>query len=283
MANLGLRNLLPRLRETPSGIYLDGGDLGEILLPGRQLTADDRRSREIDVFIYRDSEDRLIATTQRPYAMLGEFAFLTVKHVHPVNGAYLDWGLAKDLLLPFSNATRPLSAGDRVVVAVCIDPETDRMVASMRIVDHLSAEPPRWNPGDRVSMLVWMQSPLGYTAIIENSHAGLLYTSEMSSPLTVGQRIEGFIRRVRDDGKIDLGVDQAGYARVAPLAQAILDALTAGGGRLNYDDDSTPDEIRQRFNVSKKAFKQALGALLRERRIVLLRPGIELVTPGDPV
>jgi len=277
VANFGKRNLLSITRETNSGLYLDGEELGEILLPGRYVPRDLEPDAKLDVFLYRDSEDRLVATTEKPYAMVGEFGYLTVKHVHERMGAFLDWGLSKDLLLPFVEQAKPLDAGNRVIVAVCIDPSTDRIMASGRIVDHLSKEPPPYTQGQSVKLLVTGESPLGYSAIVEHAHLGLFYRSELSAPMVVGQRIDGFVREVRPDGKIDLGLDEMGYGRIAPLTDQIIAALKGAGGRLNYDDDSTPDEIRQRFGTSKKAFKQALGNLFRERRIAFMHPGIQIV------
>ena len=277
MANFGKRNLLSITRETNSGLYLDGEELGEILLPGRYVPRDLEPDAKLDVFLYRDSEDRLVATTEKPYAMVGEFAYLTVKHIHERMGAFLDWGLSKDLLLPFAEQAKPLDAGNRVIVAVSIDPNTDRIMASGRIVDHLSKEPPSYTQGQSVKLLVTGESPLGYNAIVEHAHLGLFYRSELSAPMVVGQRIDGFVREVRPDGKIDLGLDEMGYGRIAPLTDQIIAALKGAGGRLNYDDDSTPDEIRQRFGTSKKAFKQALGNLFRERRIAFMHPGIQIV------
>ena len=277
MANFGKRNLLSITRETNSGLYLDGEELGEILFPGRYVPRDLEPDAKLDVFLYRDSEDRLVATTEKPYAMVGEFGYLTVKHVHERMGAFLDWGLSKDLLLPFAEQAKPLDAGNRVIVAVCIDPNTDRIMASGRIVDHLSKEPPPYTQGQSVKLLVTGESPLGYSAIVEHAHLGLFYRSELSAPMVVGQRIDGFVREVRPDGKIDLGLDEMGYGRIAPLTDQIIAALKGAGGRLNYDDDSTPDEIRQRFGTSKKAFKQALGNLFRERRIAFMHPGIQIV------
>jgi len=279
VAEIGKRNLLNITRETKSGLYLDGGDLGEILLPGRYVPSDVKMDAALDVFLYRDSEDRLVATTEKPYAMLGQFGFLTVKHVHPRMGAFLDWGLSKDLLLPYAEQSKPLNAGDRVIVVVCIDSNTDRMIASARIVDHVNKEPACYATGDGVRLLVMSESPLGYTAIVDDAHLGLLYRSELSAPMVIGQRAEGFVREVRPDGKIDLGLDAAGYERIAPLTEQIIEALQTAGGRLNFDDESTPDEIRLRFGVSKRAFKQALGALFRERRISFMKPGIELSKP----
>lgn len=275
MANIGKRNLLSVIRETSSGVYIDGEELGEILLPGRYVKRDLRVKEKLDVFIYRDSEDRLVATTETPFAIVGEFAWLKVKDVHEQTGAFLDWGLAKDLLLPFGEQSAPVEVGQRVVVAVCLDAKTNRIFASGRLVDHLSKTPPSYADGRAVSLLVVGESPLGYSAIVEHAYLGLLYRTDLSAPLAVGQQLNGFVRTVRDDGKIDLRLDAAGYARVAPLTEEILRELEAAGGRLNFDDDSTPDEVRQRFGVSKKAFKQALGSLYRDRRIAFMHPGIE--------
>ncbi|MSR44252.1 MAG: GntR family transcriptional regulator [Phycisphaerales bacterium] len=277
MANLGKRNLLSVVRETASGVYLDGEQLGEILLPGRYVKSDLRVKQKLDVFIYRDSEDRLVATTETPFAVVGEFAWLKVKDIHAQTGAFLDWGLAKDLLLPFGEQAAPVEVGKRVIVGVCIDPKSDRIIASGRLVDHLSTTPPQYADGRAVSLLVVGESPLGYSAIVEHAHLGLLYRTDLSSPLAVGQQLNGFVRTVRDDGKIDLRLDACGYARVAPLTDEIMRELESAGGRLNFDDDSSPDEVRQRFGVSKKAFKQALGSLFRARRIAFMHPGIELV------
>lgn len=275
MANIGKRNLLSVIRETSSGVYLDGEQLGEILLPGRYIKRDLQVKEKLDVFIYRDSEDRLVATTETPFAMVDEFAWLKVKDVHPQSGAFLDWGLAKDLLLPFGEQAAPVEIGQRVVVAVCLDEKTSRIFASGRIVDHLSETPPSYADGRAVNLLVVGESPLGYSAIVEHAHLGLLYRTDLSSPLAIGQQLNGFVRTVRDDGKIDLRLDAAGYARVAPLTEEIMQELEAAGGRLNFDDESSPDEVRQRFGVSKKAFKQALGSLYRARRITFMHPGIE--------
>ncbi len=277
MANIGKRNLLSVIRETSSGVYLDGEQLGEILLPGRYVKRDLQVKETLDVFIYRDSEDRLVATTETPFAMVGEFAWLKVKDIHPQSGAFLDWGLAKDLLLPFGEQAAPVEIGQRVVVALALDEKTGRIFASGRLVDHLSKAAPLYADGRAVNLLVVGESPLGYSAIVEHAHLGLLYRTDLSSPLAIGQQLNGFVRTVRDDGKIDLRLDAAGYARVAPLTEEIMQELEAAGGRLNFDDESSPDEVRQRFGVSKKAFKQALGSLYRARRITFMHPGIESV------
>lgn len=269
------------IRESSPGLYLDGGELGEILLPGRYIPKNLTQGQKIDVFVYRDSEDRLVATTETPNAMVGEFAYMKVISVHPQAGAFLDWGLAKDLLVPFREQEFPLQPGDWVVVYVGLDPKTNRILASTRLSYHLSRDTPAYRSGQAVSMMIVGKSPLGYNAIVENAHRGLLFKNNLSAALKIGARLKGFVRMVRPNGKIDLSLDAAGYQRVAPLTGVILQSLKDNGGRLELDDDSTPALIRQKFGVSKKAFKQALGKLYKLRRIVFLKPGIELLPESD--
>ena len=286
MAIIGKRNRLAVVRESASGLYLDGGDLGEILLPSRYVPHDRAPDDRLDVFLYRDSEDRLVATTEQPHAEVGEFAWLKVTDVHHQIGAFLDWGLPKDLLLPFREQGIPVRAGQRVVVAVCLDPKTNRIMASARLNRHLSRETPAYRDGQPVSFLITGETPMGYNAIVENAHRGLLYRDNLATPLLTGQLLNGFVRTVRPNGKIDLSLDASGYKRVASLTEQIVQALEAGGGRLDFDDASSPEAIRESFGVSKKAFKQALGKLYRDRRIAFQNPGIQLLdnsswSPGN--
>ncbi len=277
MAIIGKRNLLSIVRASSPGLYLDGGELGEILLPGRYIPGDLAPKQKLDVFVYRDSEDRLVATTEKPNAMVGEFACMKVINLHENIGAFLDWGLAKDLLLPFREQEFPVRVGDRVVVYVGLDVKTQRIIASARLNRHLNRETPAYRDGQPVSILVTGKMPLGYNAIVENAHYGLLYKSQLAGPLAIGQKLKGFVRTVRANGKIDLSLDAAGYKRVAPLTNKIVEALQFSGGKFAFDDDSTPAAIRDNFGVSKKAFKQALGKLYKTRRIAFLKPGIQLL------
>lgn len=281
MAELGKMNRLPVVRDSVSGFYLDGGEDGEILLPKRFIPAGTGLDDVLEVFVYRDSEDRLIATTQRPMAMDGEFASLHVVAWHPGVGAFLSWGLDKDLLLPMREQVGHVTEGDRVVVRVFVDRRSHRMAASMRLDRFLDQTPPYYDNGQKVSLLIASETPLGCKAIIQNAHWGLLYHTDMAFPLFPGQQLEGYVRTVREDGKIDLTLDPAGYQRVKPLTEQILALLTAEGGYLPYDDQSPPEEVRDVFQTSKKAFKQALGALFRERRIRFESPGIRL-NPHNP-
>ncbi|HZM01680.1 MAG TPA: S1-like domain-containing RNA-binding protein [Candidatus Saccharimonadales bacterium] len=282
MAILGKRNTLAIVRASSPGLYLDGGELGEILLPGRYIPADLKPKDKLDVFIYRDSEDRLVATTETPLAMAGEFAHLKVLSVNQNVGAFLDWGLSKDLLLPFREQEFPVRPGDWVIVFVCVDEKTNRILASTRLNRHLSRDTPSYRDGQPVNLLVLGRTPLGYDAIVENAHRGLLYHDNLAAPLATGQKLKGFVRAVRPNGKIDLRLDASGYKRVAGLTDQILQALEQSGGRLAFDDNSSPEGIRQKFGVSKKAFKQALGKLYKLRRIRFLHPGIQLLENSTP-
>jgi predicted RNA-binding protein (virulence factor B family) len=282
MTKIGQRNTLTVLHSTPRGVYLDAGELGEILLPNRYIPRGTEIGQPLDVFIYRDSEDRLVATAEQPFAMVGEFATLEVVSVNRNIGAFLNWGLAKDLLLPFrEQGEHKVVPGEKVVVYVMLDDKTDRIIATTRLNRHLSKERPPFKLKQEVRLLIAARTPLGYNAIIEGTHLGLLYHTNIGAPLAIGQQVKGYVMMIHPGGKIDLSLDASGYQRVASLTDKILDALKQSGGRLPYDDDSPPEKIRAVFEASKKAFKQALGALYRQRRIEFTRPGIMLVNPGE--
>lgn len=276
MADLGRLNQLPVLYSTPQGVYLGGGEDGEILLPHRYVPRGTQLDDLLEVFVYRDSEDRLIATTERPFAMAGEFAGLRVVNVNRNVGAFLDWGLPKDLLLPFREQAGQVFAGDTVLVYVMVDERSNRIIATTKLNRYLSKQPPRYKPGQPVSLTILGETPLGYNAIVENTHQGLLYHSNVGASLKVGQKVKGFVSAIRPGGKIDLSLDAGGYKRVASLTEQILDALQVAGGKLDFDDESSPEAIREAFDCSKKAFKQALGALFKQRRIRFTEPGIAL-------
>ncbi|MDZ4405205.1 S1-like domain-containing RNA-binding protein [Prosthecobacter sp.] len=277
MAQIGKRNSLTVLHSTPHGVYLHGGEHGEILLPNRYIPKGTSLGEMLDVFIYRDSEDRLVATTETPLATVGEFATLEVVSVNRNIGAFLNWGLLKDLLLPFREQADQVSVGDKVVAYILLDEKTDRIIATTRLNRHLSRERPPFKPAQPVSLLITARTPLGYNAIVEGTHLGLLYHTNVGAPLHIGQKLNGFVSMVHPSGKIDLSLDASGYQRVASLTDRILEALKNSGGRLAFDDDSPPEAIRNTFEASKKAFKQALGALYRQRRIEFTRPGIAAV------
>jgi hypothetical protein len=278
MATIGKRNTLIVLRGSSPGVYLDGGEHGEILLPNRYVPRRVATGDRLEVFVYKDSEDRLVATTETPRATVGEVATLKVISVNRQIGAFLDWGLAKDLLLPFREQTGPVRVGQDVLVRIYLDEKTQRIVASMKVERETAPpEPPNFRTGEQVEFLVTERTPLGYKVLVEGLHPGLLYHESISVPVAIGQKLKGYVRGTRPDGKIDLSLDRAGYGRVAPLALRVVQALQRNRGRLGLDDDSPPEAIRKAFGASKKAFKQALGTLYKARRIRLSKPGIELL------
>jgi uncharacterized protein len=278
MAKLGQRNTLRVVRDAPPGLYLDAGELGEVLLPRKYVTGDMRPGGSVDVFVYLDSEDRLVATTETPFVYVGEFACLECVGFNPKIGCFLNWGLEKDLLLPLREQEAPVYPGDRVVVYVYVDERSGRIVASARLRRHLDLTPPNYHDDQPVHLIIAGETPLGYKAIVDHTHWGLLYRTEVSAPLEIGQELTGYVRTVRPDGKIDLRLNREGYRHVAPLADRILEHLRANKGRMDLNDSSSPDAIRAAFDTSKKAFKQALGALYRERKIRMVEGGVELVT-----
>ncbi len=278
MAFLGERNNLRVVRETMHGVYLDAEELGEVLLPRGEVPIGTSPGEVLDVFLYRDSDDRLIATTTRPKATLGDIAVLKVRDFDRRIGAFLDWGLRKDLLLPHREQVCPLYPGDDVVVYVALDDRTDRLFATMRLWLHLPDDPPVYDRGQLVDLLILRQTDLGWSALVEGKHLGLLYHNQLHEPVRVGQRMRGYVDAVRPDGKIDLNLDSSGRHRVSTLTDQIMEALEKNGGKLDLDDDSPPEAIRAIFHASKKAFKQAIGALYREHRILLMKPGIQMAS-----
>jgi len=277
MALLGKRNLLTITREGPPGYFLDDGEGGEILLPGKYIPEDSKPGETIEVFVYRDSEDRLVSTTETPLAMVGDFAALTIVDISPGIGAFLDWGLEKDLLLPRREQGGFRNVGEKVVVHVFLDEKSNRIVASTRLQRWLSKTPPVYAKDHPVKLLIAGRTPLGYKAVVDNRYQGLLYGSELSGPLEIGLLTDGFVKEVRPDGKLDLSLDRSGFARVAPITDQILEALKTAGGHLPYNDESPPEAIRTAFGISKKAFKQAIGTLYRKRLIEWTNGGIALV------
>ena len=282
MADLGRYNRLKVLYSTPHGIYLDGGSHGEILLPTRYVPRGTALDDLIPVFVYRDSEDRIIATTEEPLVVAGEFASLEVVGVHRQMGVFLNWGLPKDLLLPYREQLDPVEVGQKVLVFVKLDERSDRIVATTKLNKHLSRQPVPYKKGQEVSLIIANRTPMGYNALVNGTHMGLLHESRITTPLRSGQEIKGYIGDVHPGGKIDLSLDASGYQRVASLTDRILEVLAANGGRLEFDDDSPPERIRETFEASKAAFKQALGALFRQRKIRFTRPGIAAVDVREP-
>jgi len=277
MALLGKINQLIILRESDHGFYLDGGPLGEILLPTREVPADVEQGDEVPVFVSRDSEDRIVATTLLPLCQVGEFAGLKVIEVNDRIGAFLDWGLPKDLLLPFAEQSKKVRTGERVVVRVIVDEKTNRIIATSKLGRYLDKTAPRYETGQPVTLLVLEKTPLGYAAVIDGKHRGLIHESEVHRPLEPGDKLQGYVRALREDYKIDLSLEPVGYSRVTDLSDRILEVLRSRGGRIAVGDESSPDVIRDTFGSSKKAFKQAIGHLYKKRLIEVSPESIALV------
>ncbi len=276
MIEIGKVNSLKVVKEVDFGLYLDGDAMGEILLPSRYVPRDAVVGDELDVFIYRDSEDRIIATTERPYAGVGEFACLKVVSVSRA-GAFLDWGLSKDLLVPYAEQKPKMEEGKRYVVGIYLDDTSNRIVASARLDDMLYDESEDdFEEGEAVSLFVANKTELGYKMIVNNSHWGLLHFSEAVRDLKRGEKLQGYIQHIRDDGKIDLCLHQLPSEKTEDVSDIIMKQLRKEGGFLPVTDKSDPEEIRALFGVSKSRFKKAVGALYKKKVIMLEDDGIHL-------
>ncbi len=273
MAETGQFNKLKVIREVEFGVYLDGGDAGGILLPKSEVPEGTRLGDRLPVFVYLDSNDEPIATTRRPRAQVGQFANLKVVEVNKI-GAFLDWGLPKDLFLPFNEQVKPLQAGDYVTVFLYLD-NTNRIAATAKLEKHLESGED-YKQAQLVELLVVRPTDIGYQVIIDNRAMGLLHRQDIHRPVRPGQRLSGFIKLMREDGKIDVMLEKPGYGRVDPLAQQVLKYLETRDGFCPLGDKSDPDAIRETFGVSKKAYKMALGQLLKAGRIRQDEKGVYL-------
>ena len=276
MITIGKTYKLKAIKKLDFGVYLDAGDLYEVLLPKRYVPRDLEMGDEIEVFLYLDSEDRPIATTDIPKAQLGEFAYLNVVDINNT-GAFLDWGLMKDLFVPFAEQHRPMEVDHSYIVYVYLDKVKGRLTASSKIDKFLDDEKPHdFTPQQAVNLLIANTTDLGFKAIINNSHWGVLFENEVHQRLSFGQRIDGFIKRVRDDGKIDLSL-QGGKETRDKYEKIILSYLKQQGGFAQVHDKSDPKLIADLFGMSKKAFKKAIGSLYKQKIINIEKDGINLV------
>ena len=275
MAKIGERTTLKVLREKSFGLYLDGGDAGDILLPRREMPANPAIGSLLDVFLYHDSEDRPVATLKTPKAMPGQFARLQCVAVTGV-GAFLDWGLPKDLLVPFREQKTRMEAGKHYLVHVHVDEVSGRIIASTRIARHLDLTPHHYQPGEAVDLVVFGKTALGYKAIINGAHSGLLFAEGVFLALQPGEQVRGYIAAIREDGKIDLSLHAPGRTKVIDLEERILAELEARGGFWPIGDHSSAAEIHDELGVSKRTFNQALGALLKKRRLQIEDRGLRL-------
>ena len=271
---LGDYNTLRVLKEVDFGVYLDGYD-EEILLPTKYVPQGIRRGDEIEVFVYLDQEERLIATTERPLVKVGEFGHLEVAWVNRY-GAFLRWGLMKDLFCPFGEQKKKMEVGSRHIVHVHIDDESYRIVASAKVDHYLSKDIAPYGHNDAVDLLVWQKTEMGYKVIIDNTYQGLVYSNQIFRPIHTGDHLRGYIDQVRPDGKIDVMLQPSGRQQTVDFADTLTDYLIAHDGHCPYGDKTTPEIIKEVFGVSKKTFKRAIGDLYRRHIIVITDDGIKM-------
>lgn len=273
---IGEHNSLKVLRDTPHGIFLADEEGEVVLLPGKYLSGDEKEGDVKEVFIYNDSEDRLVATTETPKILLNEFAALKVIDVNK-NGVFLDWGLEKDLLVPFKEQNKKMQLGQTYVVRMYLDEDTDRLVATAKLKKYLSNEELTIKPGDEVDLMVFNQSDLGYEMIIDQQHVGLVYRNEVFSPVNIGDKLTGYIKQIRDDGKIDVSLQPDSATHIEKSNEVIIRALKSNDGVLNLSDKSSPEDIYAALNMSKKTFKKAIGNLYKQRKITIRSGQISFV------
>lgn len=275
MIRVGDRVSLRIVREKPVGLFLDAGNLGEILLPRGEMPAEWEAGGFVDVFIYRDSEDRLVATSRQPRAMPGDFVRLRCVAVTAV-GAFLEWGLPKDLLVPFREQKVRMEEGRFYLVKVLLDEASGRLMATTRLSRHIDQTKASYSTGDPVDLIISGKTDLGYKAIINSKHGGLLFHNEVFQELTPGEKVKGYVTNVRSDGKVDLSLHPPGRERVDDLEKQIMGELVARGGFWAISDKSPAAEIYEELGVSKRTFKQSLGALLKQRLVTQTGDGIRL-------
>lgn len=276
MLNAGEYHTLTVNRISDFGLYLANDEGDEVLLPNRYVSLENKVGDKLDVFVYHDSEDRLVATTERPLAAVGDIAALKVvdKTVH---GAFLDWGLtAKDIFLPNRNMIGMVEAGRKCVVYVYRDNITGRAVATMSLKGIVSNEEMKLKRGQKVNILVTLRTEQGFRVVIDGKHWGMIYRNQMFSPVAIGDKLEAYVRRITEDNRVDLSLQQEGYNEVKTSADKLMELIRKAGGRLPVHDDSTPEQISAATGMSKKVFKRTAGYLMKRGDITMTDKGIEL-------
>lgn len=276
---LGDYNRMTVVKTVDFGVYLDGGEEGEVLLPARYVPDGCKEGDELEVFVYLDNEERLVATTQTPLAKVGDFACLEVSWVNEY-GAFLNWGLMKDLFCPFREQKMKMEKGKRYIVHVHIDHESHRIVASAKVERYFDPSFPPYRYGDEVSLLVWQKTDLGFKVIVDNRYAGLVYSNQIFREIRTGDRMKGYIEAVREDGKIDVMLQPTGWRMTKETADVLLDYLETHQGVCRLTDKSPAEDIYQAFQVSKKSYKKAVGDLYKRRLITIEEDCIKLNKGG---
>jgi uncharacterized protein len=276
LIELGKINTLNVVRETANGVYLAGENLGEILMPGKFITDEVKADKRATVFIYADSEDRLVATTEKPFVKAGEFAFLKVVETNRI-GAFLDWGLPKNLLVPFSEQKMKMKEDKYYLVYVYVDEKTMRLVASAKVEKFLEDSLPDYSPGEEVDLLIVDETVNGFKALVNNRYWGMIYKNQLFKPLSPGDKRKGYVQKIREDKKIDLLAEKPGYEKIDSISEVLLRALEINHGFLALSDQSSPEIIQSILGISKKSFKKAVGSLYKRRLIEFQSDGIKLV------
>jgi hypothetical protein len=276
MIEIGRMNSLRAFRQAKQGWYLRNPEGQEVLLPNKYVPEGFKEEDELDVFIFNDSEDRITATTATPKIQLNDFAYLQVKEVNKF-GAFLDWGLEKDLLVPFSEQQKKMLKDEHYLVYMYLDARTERLVASSKLDQFLEKENIELEVGQEVDLIIGEFSELGAKVIINKQYSGLIFQNEIFQKLRSGDHVKGFIKQIREDKKIDVSLQQQGYAGVAPNAEKILEKLNAEGGFLALNDKSDPKLIQDQLEMSKKTFKKAIGGLYKQKLIKIEKDGIYLL------
>ncbi len=274
MLKIGEYQTLSVWREMPQGYYLIDEEENEVLLPRKYITEEMVINSKVDVFVYVDSEGRDVATTEKPFITVGEFACLEVIDINEY-GAFCDWGIVKQLLIPFRNQVHQLFVGQEVIVYLMLDEVTDRLVGTTKLKRYLKqVADDDLKKGQEVDLIVYLKTDLGYSVIINRAYLGLIYTNEIPEPLEIGQELKGYIKPFRPDKKIDVSLNPVGRRSIRTNAQKIMDILEENNGFMPFTDKSDPDDIRQTFGISKKLFKKSIGALYREKVVLLKEDGI---------
>tara|TARA_B100000809_G_scaffold62623_1_gene59391 strand:+ start:3129 stop:3962 length:834 start_codon:yes stop_codon:yes gene_type:complete len=276
MKEIGQILELEALKDTPQGVYLITDDGKEILLPNKYVPADIKMGDLVEVFIYTDSEDRPIATTLEPKVKLNQCAFLKCIDVNQY-GAFFDWGMEKDLMVPFSEQFLRMTSGKRYLIYLYKDEMTNRMVGTTKMGRFIRENKLEIKTGDQVNLLVSGETEIGYKVIVNNKHYGMVFKNEVFKPIEIGGKMKGYLQRVRKDDKLDITLNSSNLSEVEVLANKIFERLLKEDGKLNFSDKSTPEVIYKEFQVSKKAFRRATGMLYKERKIIITPEDITLV------
>jgi predicted RNA-binding protein (virulence factor B family) len=277
MVKIGKPCTLEIIKFADQGVYLDGGPYGEILLPNRYVPNRCNEGDEIEVFIHFDSEDRIVASTDFPKVMVDQFGYLRVVEVTGY-GAFLDWGLPKDLFVPFREQAVKMEKDKFYLVRVYIDRVTGRIAATAKYKKYLNLTDIDFAVGDEVDLIIANRTDLGYNAIINESHLGILYFNEVFKPIRTGDCVKGFIKKIREDGKIDLCLEKQGYEKIDPVSDEIMEKLRASSDHfLPYSDKTDPEVIKNKLGISKKTYKKAIGLLYKLKMIAIEDEGIRLL------